>query len=571
MENTKPETTTPPPGSGVKALQEQLIAVLLKIILVVGLLAAIGGTVETISSGTDQYWPLFLYWGAYATVIILIFWKKAPYLLKTWAIIGLLFLVGIANFLDEGLNGRSQAIFVSIAVLGGLLLGRYPGRWIIAGNFTTMIVFATLYSTNSLAAPYATRSDVLGEWIVAIAVVLALSIMLNGSLDFLIPQLSLALKQSQALAQELAAQQINLEKQITERTAELQKRNQQLAYVSEIAREFSTIQDLDILLSESAKRIANDFDFDHVGIFLNDESDSLAILRAASSEGGQRMLARNHSLRIGEIGIVGYVTDRGMPRISLDVGTDAVFFNNPDLPNTRSEMALPLRVRGQILGALDIQSSQPNAFNSEDITIMQTLADQLALAINTARLLEEVQANLEETQRVYGEISQAAWQKYLRGQTDLAEKYDPGGIIPANKTWSDEMKAAHTQKTVMINNAGKHPSLAIPIVERGRVIGVVNAYKPENTPGWSNEDVSLMEVIIEQLGTALDSARSYQDTRLAAIREQKTSDATARVRATLDIETIIRTATEEIREALNLPEVTIQIGQPDLPKTGNGS
>jgi putative methionine-R-sulfoxide reductase with GAF domain len=92
-----------------------------------------------------------------------------------------------------------------------------------------------------------------------------------------------------------------------------------------------------------------------------------AVLSAANSEGGQKMLERNHKLRVGQVGIVGYVAGAGKPRIALDTGSDAIYFNNPDLPETRSEMALPLiQTGGQIVGVLDIQSIEPNAFNPED-------------------------------------------------------------------------------------------------------------------------------------------------------------------------------------------------------------
>jgi GAF domain-containing protein len=127
-----------------------------------------------------------------------------------------------------------------------------------------------------------------------------------------------------------------------------------------------------------------------------DEKRNYAVLRAANSDGGQTMLSKNHKLKVGEQGIVGYVTSTGKPRIVFDVGEDVNFFRNPHLPLTRSEMALPLISRGAMLGALDVQSEEAAAFSEEDITSLQLLADQVALAINNAHLFEQMQIVLVE-------------------------------------------------------------------------------------------------------------------------------------------------------------------------------
>ena len=117
-------------------------------------------------------------------------------------------------------------------------------------------------------------------------------------------------------------------------------------------------------------------------------------------------------------GIVGYVTGFGETRVVEDVTSDIVYFANPDLPETQAEIALPLRARGEIIGALDVQSSEPMAFPPEKITILQTLADQIATAIDNARLFSETQAALETTRKAYGEITRAVWDDLIRTQSD---------------------------------------------------------------------------------------------------------------------------------------------------------
>jgi GAF domain-containing protein len=170
-----------------------------------------------------------------------------------------------------------------------------------------------------------------------------------------------------------------LEQRVEERTRGLAQKTERLRATSYIARKTAEVQDLATLLDTVARLVTDQFGFYHTGIFLINETGDQAVLQAASSEGGRRMIESGHSLSVGTQGIVGHVAAQKKPRIVLDVGTDAVLFNNPDLPMTRSELALPLLVRGKVVGVLDIQSDRQQAFDVEDIDVLQTLSDQIAL------------------------------------------------------------------------------------------------------------------------------------------------------------------------------------------------
>lgn len=185
-------------------------------------------------------------------------------------------------------------------------------------------------------------------------------------------------------------------RQLAEQNEALQLRSRQLQTVADVARSIVSSRQVDRLLDLVTRLVSERFGFYHSGIFLLDEAGDFAVLRAASSPGGMRMLEREHKLRVGQVGIVGYVTGTGEPRIATDVGSDAVFFNNPDLPETRSEMALPLKLGDLIIGALDVQSIEPDAFTQEDVTLFTTLADQISVAIENANAYEITQRNLDE-------------------------------------------------------------------------------------------------------------------------------------------------------------------------------
>ncbi|MBA3530391.1 MAG: GAF domain-containing protein [Ardenticatenales bacterium] len=181
-----------------------------------------------------------------------------------------------------------------------------------------------------------------------------------------------------------------LEQRVAERTEELERRSVQLQVAAEVARDATATHELDDLLNRAVSLIRSRFGFYHAGIFLVDEKREYAVLRAATGEAGREMLARGHRLKIGETGIVGYVTQSGLPRIVLDVGSDAAHVKNPYLPHTHSEMALPLKVGDEVIGALDVQSEEQSAFDEQDIEVLQTMADQLAVAIQNVRSYEQL-------------------------------------------------------------------------------------------------------------------------------------------------------------------------------------
>jgi PAS domain S-box-containing protein len=190
-----------------------------------------------------------------------------------------------------------------------------------------------------------------------------------------------------------------LEQQVAARTAQLARRTTQIRVAAEVARDAITAYDLDELLNRSVNLVQDRFGFYHAGLFLIDAQGEYAVLRSATGKAGQKMLESKHKLKVGQVGIVGHVCASGEPRIALDVGADATYFDNPFLPDTRSEMALPMRVGGKTIGALDVQSTKATAFDQDDIDILQVMADQLAVAIERTRLFEQMQAALEERLR----------------------------------------------------------------------------------------------------------------------------------------------------------------------------
>ncbi len=215
----------------------------------------------------------------------------------------------------------------------------------------------------------------------------------------------------------------SLEEKVAVRTADLERKSRQLQAASLVSREAALVRDVPTLMRTTVNAISQNFGFYHAAIFLVDERQEWVLLQAASSEGGRRMLARGHKLQVGR-GIVGTVAATGRPRIALDVGGDVVWVRNPDLPDTRSEMALPLRVGSRVIGVLDVQSTEPAAFTSEDEENLQLMADQVAIALENARLLEQMQGMVQELEALYQDFSREGWARVMTRIQALAYEYD---------------------------------------------------------------------------------------------------------------------------------------------------
>ncbi len=352
-----------------------------------------------------------------------------------------------------------------------------------------------------------------------------------------------------------------LEQRVTDRTRDLENQSLRLRASAEIARDVASSHNLTELLDKAGALIQSRFELYHTGIFLLDNNKEFAVLTASPTEAGKQMIANNHRLRIGEVGIVGRVAYTEEPRITLDTGADAIFFNNPLLPLARSEMALPLRVENQIIGVLDVQSDQAQAFDEDDIAIMQILADQLATAIERTRLLEQVEQNLSDLRQAYGQFTREGWKTL--GESGLLTKtgyrFDNIRIqsiseIPAH---GDEvMKTGTSVIYNRKNTAAAENQVSIPIKLRGQTIGVVSANLKD---GYTQTTISTLELAIERLAQSLESARLYEQARLRADREQAISQMAANIGSATEFDAILRTTVEEIGKSIGDAEVSIQI------------
>ena len=453
------------------------------------------------------------------------------------------------------------ALYVAVIIMSGLILGRSAAYWAAA---TIVLLFSSVQwlELNGKLPPANLTLTVQQPIIFSVNAVLVATL-----LTLALRRINESLAQAHLNDTLLLQLNTDLEKRVQERTAELaestnqiQKRASQLETIAKTARSAASANNLNELLTTFTRDISERFGFYHVGIFLIENNREYAVLSAANSEGGAKMLAREHRLKVGAQGMVGYVAARGTPRIALNVGEEAVFFNNPDLPETQSEMSLPLRFGGEIIGVLDIQSKTQNAFSEQDVEIFSILADQVSVAIQNARSLEKAQRALLEVELATSQLTGQAWKQHAEMLALQGYRYD--GV---------------KSEPLRTGTKGDTPeTLTIPVRLRGQLIGRLKLKASDTNRQWSADERAIIDSTAERMAIALEGARLLDEAQKRATREQRISEISSKLGSTFQLDSILRDTVEELGQALNGSIVSFQLVNPSAPpspppQAGNGS
>ena len=348
-----------------------------------------------------------------------------------------------------------------------------------------------------------------------------------------------------------------LESRVAERTLDLERRSTYAEAASEVGRAASAILDPERLYRVTVDLVRERLELLYVGLYLVEESEQWAVLRAGAGSSDENLIVNEHRVRLGQ-GTVGWAISNGRSRIaSRPVGEG----EEDELAQgrARSEAALPLRSRGQVLGALTVKSDQPGAFDQDLLLVLQTMADQVAVAMDNARLFGESQSALYAAQRASGDLSREAWSNVLRARTELSYRGTEQGVTQVGHVWHPEMERASEEGVPVIERRDEGQSLAVPIVLHGDVIGVLDTFKPNEKGTWTLEQVALVEQIVEQLSQSLENARLYEETQRRGIREQQLREIGTRMQSTVDLDAILRVAVEDLARALEVPSAFVQL------------
>jgi len=516
--------------------------------------------------GNPKNFTTAVFSGLVAVMLIALFLLRRGKVDASGMIIIVLGWIGVAiqAYTADGVKDVIVVAFIALGLLASIIVNWRIGGVVILSGVAVIWALALLQTrgvfTPSSQDPIAFARD-LSFVFIAVTVLVYFS---TKSMRDAMQRATSSERELKISNENLKELNQSLEDRVASRTAELTEANQrnehrarQFEAIAQVARATISIQEEDKLLFHLAQVISEQFGFYHVGIFLLDEEHEYAVLRASNSQGGRRMLARRHKLKIGQSGIVGLVAGSGSPRIALDVETDLAFKNNPDLPETRSELALPLRVAEHVIGVLDVQSTEPNAFIPEDTEILYTLADQVAIAIQNARSHEATHKLLEEAQRTSGSYLKEAWRLLQAHEKQVGYLVSDNTLKPLEKFVSSSYvtNSVSQGEPVVVN--GDTGTLAVPIRLRGEVVGVLDIHVPAGHD-WDPDEVDIAKAVADRLSLALETATLLQTTQRRAEIERLTADISGKVSASIDLRNVLKTAVEELGHVLPGSEVMIQ-------------
>ncbi len=347
---------------------------------------------------------------------------------------------------------------------------------------------------------------------------------------------------------------------VSELESRVALRTRDIQATQEISRYAATQRDLNVLMSEVVGLIIKRFPvIYHAQIFLVDEDGMYAVVRASTGEVGKRLLERGHRLAVGSVSVIGQVTDHGRYILAKDTAASQVHRRNEFLPDTRSELAIPLQVGNRIIGALDVQSIQSDAFPDDLIRVLETMADNIAIAIENARLYEEALRRVRQIEEGNREATRTAWQEYLRDQRSLSISREAGVMVDSDSAASDLRRRATASGEVLVGEltARNTYPVAVPIQLRGQTLGAVEWELPAND--FSRDKLELARELADRLALSLDNARLFQESRRATERERLVNMIASRLTAQTSIDQILQTAVREVGQALRAPQVTIRL------------
>jgi GAF domain-containing protein len=472
-----------------------------------------------------------------------------------WLIMAYWIMVGAGISSDSSLT-----VFPLIIVLAGLLLG---GRAAVVYTVLSVVLALGAYLSEKagwlvVVETPLTLMDLLVPAIALILTGLLLLHAMNSMLNAL--ERARANEQAQSAAnRELEAMRASLEQRVVDRTHDLERRSLHLQTAVEVSRAATSVLDPDKLIWQVVEMIRERFDLYHVGLFLVDASGQWAEYRAGAGAGSQLLAEEGFRLEVGGQSMVGWCTDHAQARVAQDTSSATERVEHGAVPGTRSEAALPLITRGQILGAISVQSERPGAFDDDTVASLQTMSDQVAVALDNARLFAESQAALQAAHRAYGEFSREAWSDLLRSRGDWGLVYAQQAVAPAEKEWPAHLLQAQ-QTGSLVRGQGQESALAIPLRVRDQVIGALGFFRDGSSGAWTAEETELLETLVHQVGVTLESAQLFEQTQRRAAREQAIRHVTERMRRAVDIEAILQNTVTELANTLGAARAYVRLG-----------
>jgi GAF domain-containing protein len=524
----------------------------------------------------DGNWLL----GGFYISVYLILLVAAFYRLRyRWrAGVFLLIVYGLAasSLLEYGLSGNGRLYLYAFTTITALLLGPRSSLAALVISLSTIGGTGWLMTTGMLATP-ANEATVSADgltWATGVIIFLLLAAVVLRGLTLLKSEFVSTRYREQGVLEELQREREQLEQRVAERTKLIERRTTQIVTGAEVARAASAELNPDELLRQAVNLIRERFELYYVGAFLVDETERYAVLRVGTGEAGQAMLANRHRLEVGGNSMIGRAVSEGQARLALDVGFEGIRFNNPALPNTRSEMALPLIARDHVLGAVTIQSDQPEAFSPEDIVSLQGMTDLIAIALDNAHLFQEAQNALAEVTALHQRYLSQAWANFAKIQSDKEGRmptfaYANNTLIQGGAVDLPGIEKVVESQAPVVTAGEFSSTVTVPLKLRDQVIGAISVEAEDSDHVWEPGELALIEAAAEQAALALENARLIEEAETAlaearrlAAREQTVNIISDKIRRLPDVDSILSTALVELGKTLGAGKGMVRLGGP---------
>lgn len=429
-------------------------------------------------------------------------------------------------------------------IAGSVLLSRWTFILINA------VIFArgfSLLAESLRSVPPDAPTEVSLDTLTTFVLILSVLLIVGATSRYIVEQLKRAVQQTQRAADRLAA-------------------------TAQIAQITASMLDLKELFNRSVELIRDHFGFYHVQVFMLDKRGEFAVLTASTGEIGQQLLARHHQLPVGSASVIGRVTYFGEPVIAADTDLDPLHRPNELLPNTRSEMAVPIFEGERVIGALDVQSTVPRAFTPLDVQVLQTVANLLAVAIHNAQLFDEktralaeqehlvqqLDINMREIQRLNQQLTRTGWSQFLEQRPETTGVTLSDGVIRTEAEWSAALLAAARAAQPVAERANGQPGpVAVPITLRGEVIGAIEVEPGGGLP--PADVIAVLEAVAQRLALSLENARLIEEANLAATQEQRINAIATHYQSVSSVDDLLRITLTELTETLGARRGAIRL------------
>ncbi|MCK5316528.1 MAG: GAF domain-containing protein [Anaerolineales bacterium] len=467
------------------------------------------------------------------------------------------FIVLVASLFQVGIGHASTIGMAMVVAAAGILIGAGAASLFVLLSILAYIIAGWAQNAGIITAAILPQSAVLADAI-GLGFGLALLVVLNWLSN---REMVRALSVERETSDQLQVQSRELEELVSQRTRVLERRALQLQTTADIAKLTTELPEPEILMSQAIELIRARFGFYHASIFIMDETGNWADLVASTGEAGRKMIARHHRLALGSASIIGWVSANRLPRVALDVEQDPFHFKNPLLPETQSELAVPLLVGQRLLGALDVQSTEPHAFAEDDVRALEAIASEVAVAIDSARIQREMQEQLDRIERADRIETQAAWGRIARSRSVPIIHLNPSGEIgsPTAEVFP-VIEDAIIQNSTVVSPDGR--DIAIPIQVRGETIATLAARRSKPSEPWNDEEIALMEAVASQSAQALEGARQRSEERRRVTELEVINRISQAVSQMLPQDTLFRIVRRQLIQAIGDTDLKICLFDP---------